>query len=119
MKPENLSIGVVGACGSGKSELVSRLRERGYEAHHIAQEHSHSPTMWHKVVDPDVLIYLEISFPLTIERKGFNWKESEYQEQLRRLEHASQHADLCIVTDHATPEEILEEVLDYLEAKTR
>lgn len=115
MKPEELKIGVVGACGSGKSELVSRLKERGYDVHHIAQEHSHSPSMWQKLVDPDILIYLEISFSLTKKRKGFDWKESEYLEQQKRLDHAFQHADLYIDTDFFKPNEILAYVLDYLE----
>lgn len=114
MKPEAPSIGIVGACGSGKSELVRRLKDRGYEAHHIAQEHSHTPSMWQKVINPDILVYLEISFPLTKKRKGFDWKESEYQEQQKRLQHASRHADLYIDTDYFTPQEIFEHVLAYL-----
>ncbi|MEA3352013.1 MAG: hypothetical protein U9Q82_15505 [Chloroflexota bacterium] len=119
MKPTNFTIGVVGVCGSGKSELVSRLRKRGYKTHHIAQEHSHVPSMWQKIVNPDILIFLEVSFPLTKKRKGFNWKRKEYQEQLRRLHHAISHADLRINTDELSPKDISNQVLMYIDTSKK
>lgn len=109
------TIGLVGVCGAGKSELARRLRRRGYHVRHIAQEHSFSPTMYRRRRTPDILIYLHATFPTTIERKGFHWHESEYQEQLRRLEHARQHADLVIHTDALTPEEVEAAALAFLE----
>ncbi len=118
MNESKLIIGVVGVCGSGKSELVQRLKAGGYNARHIAQEHSHTPDMWRKISNPDVLIFLEVSYPLTMERKNFNWSEREYQIELERLRHAQQHADLFINTDDLTPEIVFEEVLEFLEELT-
>lgn len=109
-----LTIGVVGVCGSGKSELARRLRARGYIVRHIAQEHSFTPKMWQRRGRPDALIYLHASFPITLQRKSLHWNETEYQEQLRRLAHARQHADLSINTDHLTPEEVATAVLNFL-----
>ena len=57
-----LKIGVVGPCGAGKSTLVNALAEHGYPARHIAQEHSYVPSMWKRMVNPDILIYLEASY---------------------------------------------------------
>ncbi|RME07969.1 MAG: hypothetical protein D6803_02520 [Anaerolineae bacterium] len=112
-----LTIGLVGVCGAGKSELARRLRRRGYRVRHIAQEHSFSPTMYRRRQPPDILIYLHATFPTTIQRKGFRWHEREYQEQLRRLEHARRHADLVIHTDELTPEEVEAAVLEFLESE--
>jgi dephospho-CoA kinase len=40
---KKLRIGVVGPCAAGKTTLVAALKNRGYEVHHIAQEHSYVP----------------------------------------------------------------------------
>jgi hypothetical protein len=108
-------IGVVGACGTGKSELVTRLSQHGYQAHHIAQEHSFVPTMWQQLASPDILVFLVVSYPETLRRKGFHWTEEEYLEQLRRLSHARSHADLVIDTDPLTPDEVFEDALAGIE----
>ncbi len=111
---ENFTIGVVGVCGSGKSTLVEGLEKAGYRAKQIAQEHSFAPQMWQRLGKTDLLVYLHASYPLTLHRKSFNWREDEYQEQLYRLRHAVQYADLTIDTDHRTPEEVLAIVLRHL-----
>jgi len=110
MTPKPL-IGVVGPCGTGKSELVSRLKECGYVAAHIAQEHSFAPKMWQTITNPDFLIYLHVSYPETLKRKGFNWSEKEYLEQLKRLRHARENADIEIDTDPLSPDEVLQDAL--------
>jgi deoxyadenosine/deoxycytidine kinase len=110
MKKE-IVIGVVGPCGTGKSELVSRLRAFGYQARHIAQEHSFAPTMWKTVANPDILVYLHVSYPETLKRKGFHWSEVEYKDQLHRLEHARANADVEIDTDQLTPDEVFQACL--------
>jgi len=107
-------IGIVGPCGAGKSTLARRLKDLGYYARHIAQEHSYVPKMWKRIVNPDVLIYLDASYPVCTLRRALNWTESEYAEQLQRLRDARACADLFIQTDHLTPEEILKLVLNFL-----
>jgi hypothetical protein len=42
----------------------------------------------------------------------------EYTEQLRRLQHARQHADLVIDTDVLTVPEVLSAVISYIEPGT-
>jgi adenylate kinase family enzyme len=107
-------IGVVGVCGSGKSTLAAGLRCRGIEIRHIAQEHSYVQTMWRQITNPDVLIYLDASYSETIRRRRLNWTVAEYEEQLRRLQHAREHADFLIDTNTISQEEVLRRVLDFI-----
>jgi hypothetical protein len=72
--------------------------------------------MWQRLTKPDLLIYLHVSFPLTIQRRKLNWTPAEYEEQLHRLRHARQHADLSIDTDQLTPEEVLETVILFVDS---
>jgi len=111
-----MRIGVVGPCTSGKSTLISNLgRIQGIELRHIAQEHSYVQSMWQRISKPDQLIFLDVSYPVTLQRKSLNWTEAEYQEQLRRLTHARQHANLYIMTDGLTPQQVMERVLAFLD----
>jgi ABC-type Mn2+/Zn2+ transport system ATPase subunit len=111
---EEFIIGVVGVCGSGKSSLVDGLAAHGYIVRHIAQEHSYVPDMWQRLTNPAILIYLQVSYANTLKRKNFRWTEQEYQEQIRRIQHAIDHADIIIKTDQYSPDEILQIVLDQL-----
>ena len=113
--PKGLLIGVVGPCGAGKSTLVANLARLGISARHIAQEHSYTPTMWHRITRPDILIYLEVSYDNTIKRRALDWTESEYQEQLHRLRHAIQHADLCVNTNILDQDQVFRTVVGWLE----
>lgn len=108
-------IGVVGPCAAGKSTLIAALKARGYFGKHIAQEHSFVADMWQRLVKPDLLIYLDVSFPLTVQRRKLDWTFAEYAEQLHRLRHAREHADLYVLTDDLTPEQVLAQVLAFLE----
>jgi deoxyadenosine/deoxycytidine kinase len=110
----SFKVGVVGTCGAGKSTLIRNLQAAGIDARHIAQEHSYVPYMWQRITHPDVLIYLSVSFQEATRRRFLNWSESDYQEQLRRLSHAFEHADLVVETDGVSPEEIARQVLAYL-----
>jgi cytidylate kinase len=107
-------VGIVGPCAAGKSTLVSALSKLGYEAKHIAQDHSYVADMWQRLTKPRVLIYLSASYSTTITRRNINWTQNEYNEQLRRLGHARDHADLILETDDLTPDEVLQSVLRFL-----
>jgi len=113
-RKDNL-IGIVGPCGAGKSSLIGGLERAGYACRHIAQEHSYVPYMWERITNPDVLIYLQASFTACTERRRLNWTEADYEEQLRRLSHARQHADLLIDTDSLSISQVLERVLAFLQ----
>jgi cytidylate kinase len=110
-------IGIVGPCGAGKSTLTEALDALGYSTRHIAQEHSYVKDMWMRITNPDVLIFLQVSYPVSQKRRHMNWVESEYDEQQRRLSHAREHADLYLDTDSLGIKEVLEQVLTFI--KTR
>jgi len=107
-------IGFVGVCASGKTTLIRRLESLGYHCRHIAQEHSYVATMWLQLTHPDYLICLEVSYPTTLLRKRLDWTQEEYEEQIRRLKHAHDHADLILDTSNQTPEETVEEIVKQL-----
>ncbi|MBE3087482.1 MAG: ATP-binding protein [Bacteroidetes bacterium] len=107
-------IGIVGPCASGKTTLIANLKNIGIEARHIAQEHSYVLTMWIQITNPDLLIFLDASYPETIKRRKLNWSLDEYQEQHRRLSHARQNADFYLLTDEISPDEVLSIVLGFL-----
>jgi RNase adaptor protein for sRNA GlmZ degradation len=107
-------VGVVGPCGSGKSTLIAVLETHSYRCRHIAQEHSYVKDMWKRISNPDVLIFLQASFPICTARRKLNWDESDFAEQQRRLSHALEHADLIVDTDALTPPEVAARVLEFL-----
>ncbi len=73
--------------------------------------------MWQRLSRPDWLVFLDVSYPFSIKRKKLDWTIEEYQEQQRRLKHARQHADLYLMTDDLTPEQVAEKVGAFLENK--
>jgi cytidylate kinase len=121
MEPPSKSplIGVVGPCGSGKSTLIAGLEKHGYACRHIAQEHSYVPAMWQIITKPDILIFLQASFPVSTARRKLNWQVKDYEEQSRRLSHARAHAHIIIDTDNLTPDQVLQSALDYLARATQ
>ncbi|MCJ7716126.1 MAG: hypothetical protein MUO54_06365 [Anaerolineales bacterium] len=114
MKPEEPVIGIVGPCASGKSTLVSDLRALGYQVRHIAQEHSYVRDMWLQISNPDFLIYLDVTFEISRKRTDSSWSRKIFDNQIQRLEHAREHADLYIQTDDLSPRQVLVIVLDNL-----
>jgi len=115
MTADELILGVVGPCAAGKSTLVSQLRTRGYEVKHIAQEHSYVKDMWAQIARPDFLIFLDVSFEISCARNRTGWSRKIFSEQVEKLSHARENADLYIDTDDKTPDEVLDLVLKSLE----
>lgn len=116
MKPGEAILGIVGPCAAGKSTLVDQLRSRGYQVKHIAQEHSYVKDMWAKIAQPDILIYLDVSYEVSCERNPINWSLKNFEEQIERLSHARESAHLYIDTNGRSPGEVLEIVLSNLES---
>ena len=94
--------------------MIRGLERYGFVCRHIAQEHSYVQSMWQKIGRPDVLIFLEASFPISTARRKLRWQKADHDEQLRRLAHARQHANLVIDTDNLTPEQVLQKTVDFL-----
>jgi thymidylate kinase len=109
------SIGVVGPCSAGKTTLINTVKKYGFNIHHIAQEHSHVQDMWQQLDKPDVLIYLDVTYNVSMKRRPLNMTREDFSDQIKRLEHARQHANLYINTTVLTPEDVLNQVLQYLE----
>lgn len=107
-------IGVVGPCSSGKSTLLYNLSSLGIEARHIAQEHSFVPDMWRKIVAPDKLIFLDVSYQVSMKRRRLDMTEEEFDRLNERLLHARENADLFISTDDLSAEEVFQRVLEFL-----
>ena len=114
---EALRVAVVGPCVSGKTELVTALRAAGYEARHVAQEHSYVPFMWQRMAKPDVLVFLDVDYKTAKARRPrINWGPERLEEQAERLAHAREHCDLYINTSPLSREEVQERVFAYLQA---
>ncbi len=92
------------------------LKQRGYlNVRPIVQEHSYVPYMWQRITNPDVLIYLDVSYENAQKRRWLNWTPEDYVEQLRRLQHAREHAHLSVDTNSLSVEGVLEEVVQFLD----
>lgn len=111
---EKTLIGIVGPCSAGKSTLVKKLKERGFNAKQIAQEHSYVKDMWQRTINLNTLIFLQVSYATAQERRKLNWSLKEYETQQHRLRNARQYADFYLETDGLTPEEIVDEVLRFI-----
>jgi hypothetical protein len=61
-----------------------------------------------------MLIFLDVSYPVSLRRKNLGWTLEEYQEQQRRLAHARAHADYYLMTDDLTPGQVAQKVIEFL-----
>jgi shikimate kinase len=113
------TIGIVGPCGSGKTTLTCGLEQHHISVRHIAQEHSYVPEMWKRISNPIFLIYLNVSFENSTKRRKLDWTLREFEEQIHRLEHAYEHADLIIETDLMNSNEVLNSVLQFIYLKSK
>jgi len=114
-KKDTPLIGVVGVCTSGKSTLIAGLQGYGLRTRHIAQEHSYVKDMWRRMSNPDILIYLHVSYEIAQARRKLAWTEEEHRTQLHRVRHAREHADYHLDTDNKTPAQVLKEAVNFLQ----
>lgn len=108
-------VGVVGNCVAGKSTLVESLKELGYDAVNIPQEHSVSPRFWRRL-KPDYLIYLSCTLAVARTRRRFSWGQERLDQQWQILADAREHAALNIDTDSLSKADILKFVLMRINA---
>lgn len=107
-------IGLVGPCSAGKTTLSNNLSQLGYNAKHIAQEHSYVKDMWKLISNPDILIYLDVSYEQSMQRRPLNMSAQDFDEQIQRLNHARQHADYYLDTSTISAQEVFDRVTAYL-----
>lgn len=110
-------IAVVGNCAAGKTTLVGNLKDRGYSAINIPQEHSEVRRLW-KYKRPHILVLLSCTLETARKRRpGFAWSGKQLAEQHRRLRFAREECDLYIATDCLTREQVVEKVIALLSEK--
>ncbi|KAF0197491.1 MAG: hypothetical protein FD169_473 [Bacillota bacterium] len=102
----NIRIGVVGNCVAGKSTLVTALRDKGYNAVNIPQEHSVSKKFWRRLT-PDVIIYLRCTLETARQRRRIPWGQERLDEQWELLAEVREAAHIMILTDALTKEQVL------------
>lgn len=110
-------IKVVGISASGKSTLVSALRNAGWNARPVSQEHSDVPELWKQFGFPRILIFLDNSLEgQRTRRPDVEWSAANLAQERARLQHAYEHADLRINTAHLTAQQVSDMVMAFLRA---
>ena len=110
-----LCVAVVGPCSAGKSTLLPALQDAGYETRHPAQEHSCVPNMWQRLSNPDILVYLDLSYEQArVRRPYIDGGPQRLEEQHRLLVHARKHCDYYLDTSELTAQEVREAVFVFL-----
>ena len=111
-------IKVVGVSASGKSTLVRALREHGYDARAVSQEHSHSATLWKQFDVTRVLIYLDSTLEVQQQRRpDVTWNAGNLAAERQLLHNARAEADLRLNTAQLSSADVLHLALAYLRAK--
>jgi len=111
MSATDYLIAVVGNCAAGKTTLVGKLKELGYRAVNVPQEHSEVRRLW-RYKHPDLLVLLSCTHETAKKRRPtFAWTEAQLDEQRRRLQIAREECDLYIVTDPLSKEDVLRQVI--------
>lgn len=111
-----LRVAVVGPCSAGKSTLLPSLKAAGYEARQPAQEHSFVPNMWQRLTQPDILIYLDVSYAAArLRRPHIDGGPERVAEQHLRLIHARNNCDYYLDTSDLPPHLVRQAVLTYIQ----
>jgi energy-coupling factor transporter ATP-binding protein EcfA2 len=109
-------IKVVGVSASGKSTLVRSLRQAGYNARPVSQEHSEVATLWQQLDRPLYLIYLDTTLEAQQARRpDVSWQADDLTLERARLAQAQAQADLQINTTELSGETVFKIALAFLE----
>jgi hypothetical protein len=108
-------IKVVGVSASGKSTLVKALRQRGYRARPVSQEHSNVADLWQQFEEPTYLIYLDVDLATQQQRRpDVSWDKQWLLEEQARLRHAHGYANLKIDTSGLSADTVRTITLTFL-----
>ena len=109
---------IVGPCAAGKSTLRDRLLARGFtQVRVVAQEHSGVRDLWKMRGYPEALIFLNAEVETANERQGrSDWTPAAHAEQIYRLQHARAACDLYLPTDELAPDEVADQVEQFVAA---
>ena len=109
-------IKVVGVSAAGKSTLTKGLREAGYDARPVSQEHSQVADLWRRFERTHVLIYLDADLETQRQRRpDVTWSAADLARERARLAHAHAHADLHINTAKMDSDTVCRVALAWLE----
>ena len=111
-------IAVTGVCASGKTTLTAGLTRLGYVAYSVPQEHSFVKRLWEKQhPDVNILVLLDARYETTKRRRPeIAYGPERLEEQRARLATARESCDLYLPTDDLTIEQVLETVVNWVEA---
>ncbi len=113
-RDRKLKIVIVGVCTSGKTSVCNTLKELGYDAYTVAQEHSSVPHMW-RLRNPDVVVYLYCDLETVRKRRAVYWGRKLFETQLHRLSDARKHSHVFIDTTELQVEDTVQKVLQAIE----
>ena len=106
---------IVGVSASGKSTLVQGLREAGYNARSVSQEHTEVQDLWRRIRPPAILIYLDVNLTTQRQRRpDVTWNQANVEVEQQRLAHARAAADLIVDTSSIAASDTLARALDFL-----
>ncbi len=108
-----MKIAVVGVCASGKTTLVAGLKNAGYDAYNVAQEHSCVHDFWANH-HPDLLVMIDATMAAIHKRRKVYWGEDRLAVQHKRLADARAHADLYIQTDAFDADQVRRKVIAFI-----
>ncbi|MCO5175432.1 MAG: hypothetical protein M9890_00405 [Thermomicrobiales bacterium] len=109
-----MRVAVVGRCASGKSTIAAALRDHGYDAWPVAQEHSIVSALWN-ARQPDALVLLDASLATVRKRRrNPDWPDWIYELQTARLANARASAHVVVNTDDLSIDAVVSNVLDKL-----
>lgn len=110
---KTLGIAVVGPCTSGKSTLVANLKDFGYNAWCVAQEHSDVKSLW-KHKHPDFLVVLDVNLETARKRRDVSWGERKLEDQHIALADARANCNIYLPTDNLSADEVTASVLERI-----
>lgn len=105
---------IIGPCAAGKSTLARGLRDHGFSAHLVAQEHSGVANLWRKH-SARAIVYLDVDLPNVHRRGRPDFPEWLHQKQHTRLQDAKRAADCYIDTAPLSIRDVLQQALRFLD----